>query len=139
MKRRIVGRRNKAARIRQRIRAEYVVIVVVAAAFLAFQTWSEHRLDTLRQHRFQFEERIVAARAELSAANLEFTRQSAQDRIVARAKGELGFVDSGIGERIRLALPAESPPADEPLLWRIASGLDRFSGIRGAVAAEDQQ
>ena len=139
MNRRVSARHKKAARFRQRIRAEYLLGVAVVAVFLAFQTWSEHRLDTLRQQRFEFEERILAARAELAAADLKFARQSAQDRIVARARGELGFVDSRIGERIRLALPAEAPQPDEPLLWRLASGLDRFGGIRGAAAAEDER
>ncbi len=137
MNRRISGRRKKVARFRQGIRAEYLLTAAIVASFLAFQTWSEHQLDTLRRQRFEIEEQILATRADLAAANLEFTRQSAQDRIVARAKSELGFVDSRIGARIRVALPAAAPQPAEPLLWRLAGGLDRFSGIRGAVAAED--
>jgi hypothetical protein len=139
MSRHIAGRRKKVARLRQQIRVEYLLIAVMVAGFLAFQTWSEHRLDTLRRQRIEFEGRIDAARADLSAASLEFTRESAQDRIVARAKAELGFVDSRIGTRIRLALPAATPGPDEPMLWRLASGLDRFGGIRGAAAAEDSR
>jgi hypothetical protein len=139
MSRHIAGRRKKVARLRQRVRAEYLLMATVVAAFLAFQTWSEHRLDTLRQQRFELEERILAARADLAGTNLEFTRQSAQDRIVARARDELGFVDSRIGERIRVARPAAAPQPDEPRLWHLARGLDRFSGIRGAVAAEDER
>lgn len=139
MSRRILGRRKKVVRIRQRVRAEYMLLVGVVGAFLAFQTWSEHRLDTLRQQRMDTEARIDVARADLAAASLEFTRESAQDRIVARAKAELDFVDSRIGTRMRLAMPSAPPKPEEPLLWRFASGLDRFSGIRGAVAAEDSR
>jgi hypothetical protein len=139
MTRHIAGRRKKVARFRRRFRAEYLLMAAVVAAFLAFQTWSEHRLDILRQQRFEFEEQILAVRADLSAANLEFTRQSAQERIVARARSELNFVDASIGERNRVARPAESTQPEDPLLWRLASGLDRFSGIRGAVAAEDKR
>ena len=139
MSRKSNRRRGRVSRLRRQARPEYLVFFLALAGYMVFQTWSEHRLDTLRQQRFELEERILAARADLAGTNLEFTRQSAQDRIVARARDELGFVDSRIGERIRVARPAAAPQPDEPRLWHLARGLGRFSGIRGAVAAEDER
>lgn len=139
MKSRPGTRRNRIAKLRRRVRPEYVLLAGVLASYLAFQTWQEHRLDRLRQTRIEFEERLVAARAGLVAANSEYAQQAAQDRIVSRARVELGFVDSRIGERVRLALPSEPVLPEEPLLVRLAAGLDRFGGIRTAGAAEDRQ
>ena len=132
--------RNKGfARMRRRLRPQYVVVLAVFATYLSFQTWAEHRLDTSRKERVEFEERIIGARASLAAAREEFDRQSEQDRIVSRAKKELGFIDSRVGERIRLALPAPEGAPEEPMLWRLAGGLDRFGGIRDAFAAGEEQ
>lgn len=138
MKSRSKGR-GRVARLRRRVRAEYLLLAVVLAGYLAFQTWQQHELDRLRQQRIDYEERLVATRSALAAANFEYARHSAQDRVVARAREELGFVDARIGHRIRLALPAPAATAEEPLLNRLAAGLDRFGGIRSAGAAEDRR
>lgn len=127
------------ARLRRRVRPEYLLMGTVLAGFLAFQTWSEHRLDTLRQQRLEYEERLASARSSLATAELRFSRESDQVRVVERARIELGFVDSEIGTRVRLALPAPEMLPEEPLLWRVAGGLDRFGGIRAAFAAEDSK
>lgn len=131
------GRRHRISKLRRRVRAEWVVLVAVIAGYLAFQTWQEHRLDRLRQERIDYEERLVSERAALARANLQYARHSAQDEVVRRARTELDLVDSQIGERVRLALPSGPPPEEEPLLVRLAAGLDRFASIRTAGAAED--
>jgi hypothetical protein len=121
------------------MRSQYLVFFLVFAGYLVFQTWSEHRLDALRKERVEFEERIIGTRAALAQAQRQFARESDQARIVERARVELGFVDAEIGGRPRICMPA-APKADEgPLLWRLAGGLDRFGGIRGAFAAEDDR
>ena len=139
MSRRTNSRSKGLARMRRRLRPQYVVLLVVFAGYLSFQTWAEHRLDTLRKDRVEFEERIIGTRASLAAAREEFDRQSEQARIVSRAKKELGFIDSRVGDRTRLALPALQAAPDEPMLWRLAGGLDRFGGIRDAFASEENR
>jgi hypothetical protein len=139
MKTRSGRRHGRMAKLRRRVRTEYLVLALVVAGYLAFQTWQEHRLDRLRQTRIEYEERLVVARAGLASANLEYVRQAAQDRVVHRARVELAFVDSRVGERVRLALPSAPAPEEEPLLVRLASGLDRFGGVRAAGAAEGQR
>ena len=133
------NRRGKVSRLRRRLRPQYLVFFCVFAGYLVFQTWTGHRLDTLRRERVEFEERVVTTHAALAEAERQFARESDQSRIVARAKSELGFVDARIGVRARICMPATESLADEPLLWRLAGGLDRFGGIRGAFAAEDDR
>ncbi|RKZ15351.1 hypothetical protein DRQ53_09270 [bacterium] len=132
-----IGRKKGVARLRRRLRAEFVLLGLLVASFLTFQTWSEHRLDTLGHQRLEYSERLASAQAGLASAQLTFVRESEQGRIVSRARAELGFVDAEVGERVRLALPAAKSAPEDPLLWRLAGGLDRFSGIREAFAAED--
>lgn len=139
MSRKTSNRRGRVAKIRRQVRPQYLVFFVAFAGYLVFQTWAEHRLDTLRKERVEFEERIITTRAALSHAEGRFVRESEQSRIVDRARTELGFIDAEIGGRPRICMPAIQPPEDEPLLWRLAAGLDRFGGIRGAFAAEDDR
>jgi hypothetical protein len=117
---------------------EYLFLLLVFAGYLSFSMWTEHRLDTLRKERVEFEERIVGARAALTSAEERFLRESEQSRIVHRARTELGLVDAEIGNRIRLALPASPTLPEEPMLTRLAGGLDRFGGIRSAIAGEER-
>lgn len=136
---RIGSRRGKRAnRMRRRMRMEYVVLLMVFAGYLSFSMWTEHRLDTLRKERVEFEERIVGAQAALAAAEERFLRESDQARIVDRARTELGFVDAEIGTRVRLALPSSPTLPEEPMLTRLAGGLDRFGGVREAIAGEER-
>lgn len=136
---RIGSRRGKRAnRMRKRMRMEYLVLLMVFAGYLSFSMWTEHRLDTLRKERVEFEERIVGARAALAVAEERFLRESDQARIVHRARVELGFVDAEIGTRIRLALPSSPTVPEEPMLTRLAGGLDRFGGVREAFAGEER-
>lgn len=131
------GSRHKGmARLRRSLRPELVLAGVVFAGFLAFQTWSEHRLDTLRQVRLEFDERLASAQSGLARAELEFDRESEQTHVVQRARAELGFVDAEVNGRARLALPAPEMIEPDPLLWRLAGGLDRFGGIREALASD---
>lgn len=139
MSRKSNNRRGRVSRLRRQLRPQYVVFFCVFAGYLVFQTWSGHQLDTLRKERVEYEERISTARAALAEAESRFARESDQSRIVARAKSELGFVDARIGARARICMPTLEPAADEPLLWRLAGGLDRFGGIRGAFAAEAER
>jgi hypothetical protein len=120
------------------MRMEYVVLLMVFAGYLSFSMWTEHRLDTLRKERVEFEERIVGAQAALAAAEERFLRESDQARIVHRARTELGFVDAEIGTRVRLALPSSPTLPEEPMLTRLAGGLDRFGGVREAIAGEER-
>jgi len=137
MSRKTSNRRGRVAKIRRQIRPQYLVFFFVLAGYLVFQTWAEHSLDTLRKERVEYEERIISTRAALAQAQRQFVRESEQSRIVSRARAELGFIDAEIGGRPRICMPAIQQPDDEPLLWRLAAGLDRFGGIRGAFAAED--
>ena len=136
---RIGSRRGKRGnRMRRRMRMEYVVLLMVFAGYLSFSMWTEHRLDTLRKERVEFEERIVGAQAALAAAEERLLRESDQARIVHRARAELGFVDAEIGTRVRLALPSSPTLPEEPMLTRVAGGLDRFGGVREAIAGEER-
>ena len=139
MSRKSMNRRGRASRLRRRLRPQYIVLFCVFAGYLVFQTWTEHRLDTLRRQRVEFEERITSTRAALSEAEREYARESEQARIVARAKSELGFIDARIGARPRICMPVSPSVEEDPLLARLAAGLDRFGGIRGAFAAEDDR
>ena len=139
MMRRNAKRRKGLNRVRRSLRPQYLVLLMMLVSYLSYQIWAEHRLDTLRKERVDFEERLISARASLAAAREEFDRQSEQARIVGRAKSELRFVDSRVGERTRLAMPATVPGPEEPLLWRLAGGLDRFAGIREAFASGGEQ
>jgi Tfp pilus assembly protein FimV len=118
------------------VRPQYLVLFMVFAGYLVFQTWAEHRLDTLRRERVEFEERIVSTRSALAEARREIAQESEQSRIVARARQELGFIDAEVGGRPRICMPAVEAPAEEPLLMHLARGLDRFGGIRDAFAGE---
>ena len=139
MSRKSSNRRGRVSKIRRQLRPQYLVFFAVFAGYLVFQTWAEHRLDTLRKERVEYEERIITTRAALAQAHRQFARESEQSRVVSRARAELGFIDAEIGSRPRICMPSTQPVDDEPLLWRLASGLDRFGGIRGAFAAEDDQ
>jgi hypothetical protein len=139
MSRKPKHRRGRVSRLRRQVRPQYLVFFLFFAGYLAFQTWSGHQLDTLRRDRVEFEERIATTRAALAEAERQFARESDQSRIVARAKSELGFVDAAIGGRARICMPSVDVHDDEPLLWRLAGNLDRFAGIRGAFAAEDER
>ena len=137
MNRKSSKRRGRVARLRRRMRPEYLAFFCLLAGYLVYQTWAEHRLDTLRLARVEYEERIITTRAALAESQRRFARESDQSRVVARAKSELGFIDAEIGTRPRLCMPVAPAAEEEPLLWRIAGGLDRFGGIRGAFAAEE--
>ena len=139
MSRKTSNRRGRVAKIRRQVRPQYLVVFFVFAGYLVFQTWAEHRLDTLRKVRVEYEERIITTRASLAQAERRFVRESEQSRIVSRARAELGFIDAEIGGRPRICMPSTPTADDEPLLWRLAAGLDRFGGIRGAFAAEDDR
>ena len=139
MSRKSNRRRGRVSRLRRQARPEYLVFFLALAGYMVFQTWSEHRLDALRKERVEFEERIITTRAALAQAERQFARESEQSRIVDRARGELGFVDAEIAGRQRICMPSTQPADEEPLLWRLAGGLDRFGGIRGAFAAEDDR
>ena len=131
--------RRRVSRLRRQVRPEYLVFFLALAGYMVFQTWSEHRLDALRKERVEFEERIITTRAALAQAERQFARESEQSRIVDRARDELGFMDAEIAGRQRICMPSTQPAEEEPLLWRLAGGLDRFGGIRGAFAAEDDR
>lgn len=113
------------------------VAVAVVLVSLVWSTLQTQRLVGLRQQAVELEQRVEAEAALRDAALAALLVERSYETVAARARVELGMVDSDPGSRTFVALPQDHSDEDPALTERLARQLDRFSRVRAAFASEE--
>lgn len=102
-----------------------------------WSTLQTQRLDELRSERFALEEECAYLEQLYRDAQQEWFAESSLERVIPRAKAELGLVDASPHSRTVIAVaPAPTPGRATAWLADLASRFDRFGEIRSAHADE---
>lgn len=113
------------------------ILLVVGLSTLVWSTLQTQKLVGLRQLAAELEIEQAEAQARLKAVNARLSEARNYDRIVERARLELGMIDSDASSRTFVAMPAREAVDDGGFVGRLADRLDRFSQVRASLAAEE--
>jgi hypothetical protein len=135
-------RSNPASRPRRRTartrNARYALGLVAALGILFVMALQAHQLDQLQRKRTRLSQELTYEADAYQRLVAQWYHATRRERVMPRAKAELGLEEPQGDEKEVVALRMEPEP-DPPngMLEQLRRGLDRYGEIRSAVAGED--
>jgi len=118
--------------------ARYALGLAAALGILFVMALQAHQLDQLQRERTRLSQELSYEEDAYQRLVADWYGATRRDRIVPRAKAELGLEEPSGDEKEVVALRVEPEPVPPSgLLEQLRRGLDRYGEIRSAVAGED--